>query len=90
VRPSYLIAAAGMLYGLSFFLIVDEGQTVPMGLPFALIVVAWGIVRPRHGLKQYPVSLFLLVTYATASILLLGWGLYWRGFPELSSLGWIQ
>ena len=29
----WLIATAGALYGLSFFLIVDEGQTVPLGLP---------------------------------------------------------
>lgn len=85
-----LVAAAGVLYGFSFFLIVDEGQTVPLGLPFALIVVAWGLIRGRRGLKQYPVSLFLLVTYVAASILLVGWGLYWRGFPEFSSLGWIQ
>jgi Ceroid-lipofuscinosis neuronal protein 6 len=86
----YLVAAAGALYGLSFFIIVDEGQTVPLGLPFAVIIVVWALFRARHGLSQHPVSLFLLVTYAVASVLLIGWGVYWRGFPEFSSLGWIQ
>jgi hypothetical protein len=84
-----VIGAAGVLYGVSFFLIVDEGQTVPLGLPFALGIVAWGLVRGRHHLKQHPLT-FLIATYLVASILLVGWGLYWRGFPEFSSLGWIQ
>lgn len=57
-----------------------EGGTPVFTLVAAAAFLAWG-VRRRDGL--------LLGAFGVATVLLAGWGLYWRGFPEFSDLGWI-
>jgi len=84
--------AAASLLGFAYFADGVEGQTVFLLLPGALLGALWAAVgarragaRPlRHGVRG-----FLLVAYLTALVLFAIWGIWHRGFPEFSALGWI-
>lgn len=80
---------AGIIYGFSYFCIFIEGQTVALGLPFALIVVLFALIGGRKLLSQRHVLAFFFVTCLIALILFTGWGLYWHGFPQFSDVGLI-
>jgi len=80
---------AGIVYGFSYFSIFLEGQTVVVGLPFAIIVVVLTLIRGRRKLAQQPVLAFFFVACLVAFLLFVGWGLYWRGFPQFSDVGLI-
>ncbi len=80
---------AGIVYGFSYFSIFLEGQTVVVGLPFAIIVVVLTLIRGRRKLAQQPVLAFFFVACLVAFLLFAGWGLYWRGFPQFSDVGLI-
>ena len=53
------------------------------GLLTGVIFVAWGL-RSRGRVPE-----LLVPAYAIPLVCLVGWGLYWRGFPQFSELGWI-
>lgn len=78
---------AGIVYGFSYFCIFIEGQTVALGLPFALIVVTFALIWGRRMLAQRPVLAFFFVSCLVAVLLFAGWGLYWNGFPQFSDVG---
>ena len=80
----WMIGVAAILYGLTYFLAVNEGGTVPLGLPGAAAMVVWLLARGRSG---RPLASFFFAAYALALVLLLGWGLYWKGFPEFTEVG---
>jgi hypothetical protein len=80
---------AGMLYGFTYFCIFLEGQTVVLGLPFAIIVVAFALISERKKLAQRPVLAFFFVACLLALLLFIGWRLYWGGFPQFSDVGGI-
>jgi hypothetical protein len=73
---------AGLVHGVTFSLVVLEGQTVPLGFPFALLIVLVTVVRGRQRLGRQPLLAFFFVAFLVASLLLTGWGLYWGGFPQ--------
>jgi hypothetical protein len=79
----------GIIYGLTLFMITNEGQTVWMSLPFCLLVTLFGLVWGRKKLGQQPVLAFFFVACLVALLVLAGWGLYWGGFPEFSEVGLI-
>jgi hypothetical protein len=70
-------------YGLTVFTNSVEGGTAALGLASGAVFVAWGV--PRRGRAPE----LLVPAYAVTLVCLLGWGLYWRGFPQFSELGWI-
>jgi len=82
-----LIAPSAILYGLSFFLAINEGGTVPLGLPAAALIVLWIVFSRRRVAGKHNLVGFFLVGYAVAIVLFLGWYLYWGGFPEFSEVG---
>lgn len=91
-RQRRLLGVAAALYGLTVALAAIEGQTVLLDLPAAiLIAVLFGLFwwRQRH-LPGAPVFSFLGMGYIAATVVLAGWGLYWRGFPQFSDLGIIK
>jgi len=45
--------------------------------------------RAGAGVLRQSVRGFLLLVYATALLLFAVWGVWHRGFPEFSALGWI-
>ena len=60
-----------------------EGGTVALGFACGVLFVAWGL-RHRGRAPE-----LLVPAYAVALVGLAGWGIYWRGFPQFSELGWI-
>ena len=73
---------AGLISGITYFLIFAEGQTVPLGLPFTLIIALLTLIWGRKKLEQQPIFAFFAIACLTAFVLLAGWGLWWGGFPE--------
>jgi hypothetical protein len=84
-----LLLPAGIIHGLTFFVIVIEGGTALLGIPFALTAILAGLVWGRTRLREQPLLLFFLVSYVVAMLFMAGWGLYWGGLPEFSELGLI-
>lgn len=78
-----MIVPSGLLYGFTYFCIFLEGQTLPIGLPFAILVTLLMLMWGRKKLAQQPVLAFFFVTCLLASVLYIGWGVYWRGFPQI-------
>ena len=74
---------AGILSGITYFCIFDEGQTVPLGLPFTLLVSVWTLIWGRKNLAEQPIFAYFTITCMTAFVLLTGWGIYFGGFPEI-------
>ena len=72
-----------LAYGFTVFDNSIEGGTPVLGLAAGAVFVAWGLRRRAR-------APFLLVpSYGVAFAALAGWGIYWRGFPQFSELGWI-
>jgi hypothetical protein len=78
-----LSLALAVAYGLTVFTNSVEGGTAALGLVSGAVFVAWGL-RRRGRAPQ-----LLVPAYAVTLVCLLGWGIYWRGFPQFSELGWI-
>ena len=74
---------AGLISGITYFSVFDEGQTVPLGLPFTFIVTLFTLIWGRKQIAQQPIYAFFFIACLTALILFAGWGLYWCGFPEI-------
>jgi hypothetical protein len=85
----WLTVAAGVIYAILFFCIFIEGQTVALGLPFTAALTLWGLAAGPRRLKERPVQAFFFVAAVVALVLLAGWGIFWRGFPQFTDLGWI-
>jgi hypothetical protein len=84
---TWAVIAAGIIYGFTYFLIIIEGATAPLGVTFAVLAVLFILVWGRKNLKQQPVLFFFLVAYLLAILFFAGWGIYWKGLPEFSKVG---
>ena len=80
---------AGVIYGFTYFCIFLEGQTVALGLSFALIIALIMLLWGRQRLAKQSLLAFFSTSCLLATILFIGWGLYWGGFPEFSQVGLI-
>jgi hypothetical protein len=90
-RPiMWALVTSGVFYGFAYFVVVTEGSTTPMGVPFAMLAALWLLVWGRKNLGQQPILTFFLVAYLLAIVLFLGWGIYWHGLPEFSKVGIIK
>jgi hypothetical protein len=78
---------AGFIHGFSLFSIVLEGGTAPMGITFSILVIIFGLIWGLRSMRQKPLFLFFFISYSLCVILLVGWGIYWRGLPQFSELG---
>ena len=83
----WALILAVIFYGFTFFAMVIEGGTVPMGLSLAIIIVLLGWLLARKRLTEQPVLFFFLVAYSLAIILFAIWGIWQGGFPEFSEVG---
>ena len=72
-----------VLFGLTVFTNCVEGGTPLLGLATGVVFVAWGL-RRRDRLGW-----LLVPAYTVAVGALVGWGSYWRGWPQFSELGWL-
>jgi hypothetical protein len=77
----------GILYGFTYFCIFVEGQTVPLGLPFAAVITLLTLIWGRKKLAQQPVLAFFFVACLAAALLFTGYGIAYGGFPEFTEAG---
>ncbi|MEP7356687.1 MAG: hypothetical protein ABI847_05570 [Anaerolineales bacterium] len=82
-----LVIPAGLIYGFTLFCIFLEGQTVPLGLPFVVIVAVLGLLWGRQKLASQPLLAFFFIASLFALVLFAGWGIYFRGFPQFTDVG---
>jgi hypothetical protein len=82
-----IVAPASLLFGLTFFMAINEGGTVPLGLPAAIIIMLGFLLLRRHQIRTHNLTAFFLLGYLIATILFIGWFIYWGGFPEFSEVG---
>ena len=82
-----VIAPSAVLYGFTYFLAINEGGTVLLGLPAAALLVLWIAFFKRRLAGTHNLVGFFLVAHSVAIALFLGWYLYWGGFPEFSEVG---
>jgi hypothetical protein len=82
IRNAWSLTLA-VAYGLTIFTSSVEGGTAALGLLSGVALVALGL-RRRDRLPE-----LLVPAYGVTLVCLVGWGLYWRGFPQFSELGWI-
>ena len=76
-------------FGVTYTTNALEGGTAILGLGTSVAFVAWGAVEVRRGRPaDRPVPALVLATFGPAVLLLLGYGLIHRGFPQPSEVGW--
>jgi hypothetical protein len=85
-----LTVLGGLIHGLNYFITIIEAATAPLGVPFAILVVAFTLVWGRKKLRQQPLLTFFLVTCLVATVLFAAWAIYWGGLPEFSEVGIID
>lgn len=83
----WLIIISGIIHGFTYFIIVIEAGTAPLGIPFSLAITIYGLIWGRDKLHTKPLVAFFVVSCCLASILFIGWGIYWKGLPQFSELG---
>lgn len=81
--------AGGIIYGITFFLVYLEGNTVVIAYPFALAVTLLTLIWGRKRLAHQPVLAFFFIAFLVAAVFYTGWGLYYGGWPPPSELGLI-
>ena len=79
-----------LLYGFTYFLVIVEGGTAPLGIPFAAAFVIVSLARSRTTLARRPIHAFFFVAYLFASILFVVWALLHPGLPQFSEVGIID
>ena len=81
--------AAGVIHGFTLFCVFLEGQTVLLGLPFTGLITLTTLLWGRKKIKEMPILAFFFVSCLLAFVLLVGWWIYWGGFPQFSDVGLI-
>lgn len=79
---------AGVIYGITYFIIIVEAGTALVGIPFAILVSLFGLLR-RKQLRQQPVTAFFFAAHLLATLLFLAWFMRWGGLPQFSEVGLI-
>ena len=82
-----LVTAAGVIHGFTYFTMIVEARTVPMGVPFAVVVAILTLIWGRKKLRQRPLLAFFTVAFVVATVFFAGWAIYWGGLPEFSAVG---
>jgi len=83
----WIIICAAIIHGFTFFVIVIEAGTAPMGITFAVLAVIFCAIWSRKKLARQPVLTFFLISYIVAVLLFAGWGIYYQDLPQFSEVG---
>jgi hypothetical protein len=82
------VAIAGLVYGLTLFIIVIEGETGALGIPAAVALILLPLLLSRRRLQREPVSAFVLAGHLCAIVLFAAWWVYWGGrLPQFTEVG---
>lgn len=84
------LLGAAWIYGFTTFVTTVEAGTVLISLPFSIAVLTFGAWRGRGRMREQPLLAFFVASYLLALVLLVAWGIYWRGFPQFSEIGIIE
>jgi hypothetical protein len=84
---TWLVILAGIIYGFTYFSLIIEGATTPLGVTFTVLAVFLIAIYARKVMIKQPVIFFFFIAYAFALLLFIGWGIYWQGLPEFSEVG---
>jgi hypothetical protein len=84
---TWLVILAGIIYGFTYFALIIEGATTPLGVTFTVLAVLLMAIYARKVMTKQPVLCFFFIAYAFALLLFIGWGIYWQGLPEFSEVG---
>lgn len=85
--PPLMLIIAGVIHGFSFFSIVLEGGTAPLGITFAVLVALFGLIWGRKQMSRQPLLTFFFISYVVALVFFIGWAIYWGGLPQFSEVG---
>ena len=86
--PSITAAVAGLVHGLTFFIVTVEGVTTLLGIPASIALLVWSASLARRGLGGRPVVLFFLVSSIVSLIGYAGWAALNGGtLPEFTKVG---
>ena len=92
-NPKLLLTIfASLFYGFTYFVNGVEGQTVVFTFPLAIViplVILWLGHRKRIQLLKNPLLSFYFFAYILALSLFIFWGIWHKGFPQFSELGWV-
>ena len=87
-RTSVTAAVAGIIHGVTFFVVSVEGVTTLLGIPASILILAWSVLAGRRGLTRQPVVTFFIATMVVTILGYVGWGALnnWT-LPEFSKVG---
>lgn len=84
-----IVVPSAILYGFTFFAAINEGGTVPLGLPVATVIVIVFLVRGMKYVRSSSLQAFFFLGYAISLLLFAIWFAMWGGFPEFSETGFL-
>ncbi len=85
-----LVIPAGILYGFNCTLIFLEGQTIPLGFPFVILATLLILIFGLKKIRTQPLLAFFFIAFLFAALVITGWAVYWKGFPQpLDVVTWI-
>ena len=82
-----LVVPSAILYGFTYFAAINEGGTVPIGLPAAILIPLALLIAKRHQLRSHNLIAFFFLGYAIAVVLFAAWFAYWGDFRQFSEAG---
>lgn len=85
--PWAVILPAAILYGFTYFAAINEGGTIPFGLPAAVLIAIGLVVFRRHELRTHNLMAFFFWAHVVALVLFAIWGIWQGGFPEFTEAG---
>lgn len=85
--PLWPVFLAGLIHGFTYFMIVIEAGTAPLGVTFAILALLFVLIWGRKRLGQQPLLTFFFISYVVAALFFIGWGIYWGGLPQFSQVG---
>ena len=89
-RTSLTAATAGLLSGVTFFIVTVEGTTTSLGIPATVLLLAWCVVLSVRGLARQPMVTYFLVLTVMTLVGYAGWAaLHDWTLPEFSAVGLI-
>lgn len=82
-----IIIPSAVLYGFTYFAAINEGGTVPLGLPAAALIVVGLLIGKRNDIRTKNLIAFFFLAYLLSLLLFTAWFARWGGFPEFSEVG---
>lgn len=85
-RQHWSVILCGLIHGFSLFINFVEGRFAIPGIIFFVTLLAFLIVR-RNRLRHDPIHLFTICFAGAGLLLFVIWGIWQKGFPELTDAG---